>query len=161
AAAVPADRRPLLAPPPRRRRRRLRARAGRRALAPLRDPAPRRRGGLPRRAHRLVDRPVRKWIFLAFLAFYLVGGSRAVLWADSKAAYRVAEHLLAAGKIDIGYPWPEGAPAGRDGKFYSVYPILPSLVQVPAAATQSLVRRISPAAAKFSFPLLSHVSCAA
>lgn len=100
-------------------------------------------------------------IFVAFFAFYLLTESREALWADSKAAYLVAEHFVAHGKIDISYGWPPGQPPARDGKYYSVYPILPSLVQVPAAWFQWLIKRAWPGAAAFTFPLATHASCAA
>jgi hypothetical protein len=99
-------------------------------------------------------------IFVAFFALYLLGESREALWADSKAAYIVAEHLVDGLGYDIGYPWPAGAPRGKDGKFYSVYPLLPSLVQVPAAWAQTQVMERWPGAAGFTSPLFSHAACA-
>jgi hypothetical protein len=100
-------------------------------------------------------------IFLAFLGLYLVTGGRETLWADAKAVYRVAENYVRFGRIDIGYPWPEGALPAPDGKFYSVYPALPTLTQLPAAKVQDLVRQHWPQAFGFLFPLTSHFSFAA
>ena len=106
-------------------------------------------------------RSARAAIFFACFGFFLVTNSREVLWADSKSAYLVAEHLVRNQRIDIGYAWPEGVPRGRNGKFYSVYPALTSAVHLPGAALQELVRRAWPKAGGFAHPITGHLSCAA
>ena len=45
-------------------------------------------------------------LFLTFLACYTLSGSKEELWGDPKASYRVAEHFVTDGDIDIGYGLP-------------------------------------------------------
>lgn len=99
-------------------------------------------------------------LFLTLLACYTLSGSREELWGDPKASYRVAEHFVTDGEIDIGYGWPIHSPPAADGKYYAPYGALTSLVQYPVALVQEYIRDHHKGIQYLSFPLLTHLASA-
>ncbi len=99
-------------------------------------------------------------LFLAMLAFYLLGGSREELWGDPKAAYKAAERWVVDDEVDIKYAWPIGSEPAPDGKFYSPYPALASLVHVPAAKFQKNIKEDHPELLPLTGPLAGHLASA-
>ena len=99
-------------------------------------------------------------LFLAMLGFYLFTGSREEVWGDPKAVYKVAQRWVNDDKLDIGYAWPLGARPAPDGKFYSPYPVLPSIVDYPAARLEKKVKREWKPGLALTDPLGIHVASA-
>jgi hypothetical protein len=99
-------------------------------------------------------------IFVTTAALYLLVSGREPPWGDGNVQYMVADSLLTRGSFDIARPWPDDLPPGEGGKFYSTYPILTSLVQVPGLALQKAVGAIDNDARGFAKPLTSHLACA-
>ena len=81
-------------------------------------------------------------IFLTFLGFFLITGSREDIWGDAKASYKVAEQVVEFGTVELGYAWPLGADSGRNNRFYAPYGALTSLVHVPGAYAIKKVREL-------------------
>src|SRR5258705_11981940 len=75
--------------------------------------------------------------------------------------WEVANKLLADQSIAIEHRWPEDIPAGRNGKYYGIAPIGPSLVQLPGAAVSQLSHGISPRFDGLVKPLATHLAPAA
>ena len=96
-------------------------------------------------------------IFLTALSVYLLTSGREPPWGDGHVQYMVAESLVHHGGIDVPRPWPDDFPPGRGGKYYSTYPIMTSLVQVPGLALLDRTARSGPAH-RFAEPLTSHLA---
>lgn len=107
---------------------------------------------------------MRSWsaaIFVAVFAFYLATSSREPAWGDAHGMWEVAEQLATKGRIDIATHWPEDIPAGRNGLYYGIAPIGPSLAHVPGVLIAQLGHAISPRYDRLVRPLATHVGPAA
>lgn len=100
-------------------------------------------------------------IFVTTFAVYLLSSGREPPWGDANVQYMVAQSLVARGAIDIPRPWPDDLPRGRDGKFYSTYPVATSLVQLPGLVVLEGAGALAPASRGFARPLTSHLACSA
>ena len=100
-------------------------------------------------------------IFIAVFSWNLLTQSREPAWGDSHGMWEVADRLVAHGSIDIPTRWPEDIPAGRDGKYYGIAPIGPSLVHVPGAALLAESHAMAPAQDALVRPLATHLAPAA
>jgi len=106
----------------------------------------------------------RRWslaIFVAVFALYLVSSSREPAWGDARGMWEVANRLVEDGAIDIKTRWPEDIPPGRNGKYYGIAPIGPSLVHVPGAALAQAVHATAPRHDVLVRPLATHLAPAA
>lgn len=83
-------------------------------------------------------------IFVAVLSFNMLSGSREIAWGDAHGMWEVADQLIAHRSIAIATRWPDDIPPGRDGRYYGIAPIGPSLVHVPGAAIAGLGRAVAP-----------------
>jgi hypothetical protein len=108
-----------------------------------------------------MDTRLARAIFVTTFAVYLLSSGREPPWGDANVQYMVAESLVRRGAIDIPKPWPDDLPRGRDGKFYSTYPILTSLVQLPGLVVLEGVATAAPPARGLARPLTSHLACSA
>src|SRR5262249_32930425 len=86
----------------------------------------------------------------------LLTGSREELWADARATHQVAQRYIELGRIDLPYPWPLGTARAPDGKYYSPYGVLPSLVHLPGAWIDYKVGWNWPALLPLVRPLTGH-----
>ena len=109
---------------------------------------------------RSLDARLARAIFVTTFAAYLLTSGREPPWGDANVQYMVAESLVRRAAIDIPKPWPDDLPP-RDGKFYSTYPLLTSLVQVPGVALLEGAAALSPASRGLARPLTSHLACSA
>jgi hypothetical protein len=100
-------------------------------------------------------------IFVTTLAFYLLTSGREPPWGDANVQYMAAESMLRRGAIDIPKAWPDDLAPDADGKFYSVYPLLTSAVQLPGLALYEAGVAASPPARGLLKPLTSHLACSA
>jgi hypothetical protein len=108
-----------------------------------------------------LDRRLARAIFVATFAIYLLSSGREPPWGDGNVQYMVAESLAHHGSLAIGRPWPDDLPPGRGGKFYSTYPLVTSLVQLPGVILLDRVVALRPGARSLAKPLTSHLACAA
>jgi len=83
-------------------------------------------------------------IFIAVSAFYLVTSSREPAWGDARGMWEVAMRISSDGAIDIKTRWPDDIPKGRNGKYYGIAPIGPSLVHVPGALIAHAIHEVDP-----------------
>jgi hypothetical protein len=109
----------------------------------------------------VTDRRFAGAIFLAVFSFYLVTSSREPAWGDARGMWEVATKLVDKQTIAIDTRWPEDIPPGRDGKYYSIVPIGPSLVHVPGVALLGISHAIEPRNDGLIRPLATHVAPAA
>jgi hypothetical protein len=110
---------------------------------------------------RSLDARLGRAIFVTAFAVYLLSSGREPPWGDANVQYMVAESLVRRAAIDIPKPWPDDLPRGRDGKFYSTYPIVTSLVQVPGVALLEGAGALSKDSRPLARPLTSHLACSA
>jgi hypothetical protein len=108
-----------------------------------------------------MDARLARAIFVTTFAVYLLSSGREPPWGDANVQYMVAQSLVARGAIDIPRPWPDDLPRGRNGKFYSTYPVATSLVQLPGLVVLEGARAMAPASRGFARPLTSHLACSA
>jgi hypothetical protein len=104
------------------------------------------------------DTRIARAIFVATCVVYLLSSGREPPWGDANVQYMVAESLVDHGGIDIRKPWPDDDPP-RDGKFYSTYPLLPSLTQLPGLAILGAATAVSPPSRGLAKPLTTHLAC--
>ena len=107
------------------------------------------------------DARLARAIFVTTFAVYLLSSGREPPWGDANVQYMVAESLVRRASIDIPKPWPDDLPRGRGGKFYSTYPVVTSLVQVPGVALLEGATALSKDARGLARPLTSHLACSA
>jgi hypothetical protein len=113
-----------------------------------------------RRPDRRPDRRLALAIFAVAAIAYLLTSGREPPWGDAAAQYKVAEQLYQHHAIDIGRPWPPDMKPGDDGKYYSIYPPIASLVQLPGVVLLDVIRAHAPPdAPRFYQPLTSHLAC--
>jgi len=98
-------------------------------------------------------------IFLATFSAFLLTSGRERPWGDGNVQYMVTESLVEHHSLDIPRPWPDDLPPGRNGKFYSTYPILTSVVQIPGKLLLEGISHAAPKARRFALPLTSHLAC--
>lgn len=104
------------------------------------------------------DRRLAFAIFLAVFALYLVTSSREPAWGDARGMWEVATRLVDDGAISISTRWPEDIPPGRDGKYYGIAPIGPSLVHVPGVIALGASHAIEPRNDGLVRPLATHLA---
>ena len=100
-------------------------------------------------------------IFVATFALYLLSSGREPPWGDGNVQYMVAEGLVHRGTLAIPKAWPDDLPHGRNGHYYSTYPLVTSLVQVPGVLVLDAVTWLVPGARTLAKPLTSHLACSA
>lgn len=100
-------------------------------------------------------------IFVATFAIYLLTSGREPPWGDGNIQYMVADSLVYRDSLAIPRPWPDDLPRGRGGHYYSTYPLLTSLIQVPGALVLDACVRLAPAARVLAKPLATHLACSA
>jgi hypothetical protein len=108
-----------------------------------------------------MDTRLARAIFVTTFAVYLLSSGREPPWGDANVQYMVAESLVHRGAIDIPRPWPDDLPRGSGGKFYSTYPLVTSLLQVPGLVMLDGTAALAPGARGFARPLTSHLACSA
>jgi hypothetical protein len=113
------------------------------------------------RAGSRLDTRIARAVFAATFALYLLTSGREPPWGDGNIQYRVAESLVHHGSLAIGRAWPEDLPPGRDGKFYSTYPLATSVVQIPGLLLFDAASAVRPELRGLARPLTSHLACAA
>lgn len=99
-------------------------------------------------------------IFFTVFSAYMLTSGRERPWGDANVQYMAAEAMVNRFEVDIPRPWPDDQPPGRDGKNYSTYPVLTSLVQVPGLLLLKVATRIAPKSKGFFEPLSSHLASA-
>jgi hypothetical protein len=104
------------------------------------------------------ERRIALGIFLTALSVYLLSSGREPPWGDGHVQYMVTKSLLDHGGLDVPKPWPDDLPPGRDGKFYSTYPILTSAVQLPGLALLRGVESAGKGVRPFAEPLTTHLA---
>ena len=97
-------------------------------------------------------------IFIAVFSFYLVTTSREPAWGDAHGMWEVADHLVGKQSIAIDTRWPEDIPAGRNGLYYGIAPIGPSLVHVPGVIVAGALHRLAPTYDALVRPLATHLA---
>ena len=103
-------------------------------------------------------RPASIAIFVAVFSFNMLSSSREPAWGDAHGMWEVAEHLLTRQAIDISIRWPEDIPPGRNGKYYGIAPIGPSLVHLPGVALADLGHAVAPSYDPLVRPLATHLA---
>lgn len=98
-------------------------------------------------------------IFVTTLAVYLLFSGREPPWGDSNVQYMAAESMVRRGALDIPVPWPDDQSRDADGKWYSTYPLVTSLIQIPGIGVLAAARAISPDSRLLLKPLTSHLAC--
>jgi len=108
-----------------------------------------------------IDVRVARAVFAATFAFYLLSSGREPPWGDGNIQYMVAESLVHRGSLAISRAWPDDLPRGRNGQYYSTYPIVASLVQLPGLVVLEAISAVRPDARGLARPLTTHVACSA
>ncbi len=93
------------------------------------------------------------------LAVYLLTSGREPPWGDANVQYMAAESMLRRGAIDIPKPWPDDQSKDAEGKWYSTYPLITSLVQIPGLMVLAAATSASPRSGGLMKPLTSHLAC--
>ncbi|MBP9086101.1 MAG: hypothetical protein KBG15_08280 [Kofleriaceae bacterium] len=75
----------------------------------------------------------------AIFAVYMLLTGREPPWGDARIMYEVSENIT-QGRISVGTEWPPMSHVGADGRIYSQYALLPSLLHLPGAALGSAFR---------------------
>src|SRR5262249_54281986 len=101
---------------------------------------------------------VRVAVFLTFFGLFLLSSGRQPPFSDSNSLWQVADHLVTRGSITVDVRW--NAPPGRDGKLYSLLPLVDSLVHVPGAALRFVAMKSAPGIGELILPLASHFGSA-
>jgi len=105
------------------------------------------------------DRSLVRAIFVTTLAVYLLTSGREPPWGDCNIQYMTAESMLKRGALDIPKAWPDDLPPDEHGKFYSTYPLLTSVAQMPGILLLEAAAAISPPSRGLAKPLTSHLAC--
>lgn len=105
-----------------------------------------------------LDRRLARWIFALAAVAYLLTSGREPAWGDAAAQFKVAQRMFLVHHIDIGEPWPPDMKSGPDGKYYSIYPLVASLVHLPGVV---LLETFCPGTDLHHFyqPLTTHIGC--
>ena len=96
-------------------------------------------------------------LFLVCFAAILLAGSREPPWTDARPIYAVAQSIVTRGAVDTGL-WTHYQ---RDGKYYALQPLIPSLIHVPGAALEKVLMKRYPLAATPIRALTGHLGPAA
>jgi hypothetical protein len=112
------------------------------------------------------DRRLAWAIFLLTLGVYLLGMSSEKPWGEGEQLYEVAEAIVERGTVEVTWLAPPVTFPGPDGRVYAHYPILPSLVLVPALWLLQLAGPrwflfLMPLLTQFAPALLASAGCAA
>jgi hypothetical protein len=100
-------------------------------------------------------------IFVATFSLYLLSSGREPPWGDGNVQYMVADSLVHAGSLAIPKAWPDDLPRGRNGNYYSTYPLATSLTQVPGVVLRNAAGWLAPGARTLIKPVTSHLACSA
>ncbi len=100
-------------------------------------------------------------IFFAVFAFNLLTSGREPAWGDAHGMWEVAERIVTKQTIAISIHWPEDIPPGRDGKFYGIAPIGPSLVHIPGVLVQQAAHALAKEYDPLVRPFAAHLAPAA
>ncbi len=103
-----------------------------------------------------MDGRLTRAIFVTTLAVYLLTSGREPPWGDGNVQYMAAESMVRRGAVDIPVPWPDDMPKDADGKWYSTYPLLTSVVHFPGLALLAVTPQVMKRLTK---PLTSHLAC--
>lgn len=106
------------------------------------------------------DSRLARAIFVTTLAVYLLTSGREPPWGDANVQYMAAESMVKRRALDIPKPWPDDLPPDAQGKFYSTYPLVTSVVQMPGIVLLEAAAAISPPSRGLVKPLSSHLACA-
>jgi hypothetical protein len=107
------------------------------------------------------DTRLARAVFVATFALYLLSSGREPPWGDGNVQYMVADSLVHHGSLAIPRAWPDDLPRGRNDLFYSTYPLVTSLIQLPGVLVLDGVTAVFPGASGLARPLTSHLACAA
>ena len=99
-------------------------------------------------------------VFLTIVGVYLLAGSRERPWGDAEIMYEVAEQLVAHGRLDVRTEWPPMSHRGPDGRIYSSYGLLASLVHVPGILVRNAAASLAPDTRTLATALTSHLAAA-
>src|SRR5262252_9716665 len=89
------------------------------------------------------DARLARAIFATTFAVYLLTSGREPPWGDANVQYVAAESLVKRGTLEIPRPWPDDQTPDAEGRFYSTYPLVTSLVQVPGIVVLGGVQRVA------------------
>jgi hypothetical protein len=106
-----------------------------------------------------MDARLTRAIFVTTLAVYLLCSGREPPWGDANVQYMAAESMVRRGALDIPKPWPDDQSKDAEGKWYSTYPLVTSLIQIPGLGVLAAARGISPTSLGLAKPLTSHLAC--
>ncbi|MBL0216955.1 MAG: hypothetical protein IPQ07_24135 [Myxococcales bacterium] len=108
---------------------------------------------------RATDTRLARAIFVTTLAVYLLSSGREPPWGDANVQYMAAESMVRHGTIDIPKPWPDDQSKDADGKWYSTYPLITSLVQIPGLVLLGAAKGLSPSSIGLAKPVTTHLAC--
>ena len=97
-------------------------------------------------------------LLVTLFGLYSLVASRERPWVDARIMYEVAEQIVASHRVDIRTEWSPMSHKGPDGRVYSIYGLLPSLVSVPGVAIRDLATKIQPAAAPMFLVVTCHIA---
>lgn len=100
-------------------------------------------------------------IFIAMFFVYLLSGSRERPWGDALVMHQVAQAMLSRAEFSVPRAQPPLARKGADGKIYSQYGLVASLVGIPGAIIREGVRYAHPELDPLVWPLTSHLASSA
>ena len=106
------------------------------------------------------DRTIRIGLFLTIVGLYLLAGSRERPWGDAEIVYEVAEELVSNGRLAVRTEWPPMSHRGADGRIYSIYGLLPSLIHVPGVLVRNASVSLWPDTRTLATALTSHLAAA-
>ncbi|HEU0036583.1 MAG TPA: hypothetical protein VFQ53_38485 [Kofleriaceae bacterium] len=95
-------------------------------------------------------------IWIAVFGLYMLSSGREPAWGDAHPMWDVASHLV-EGELATSIRWPEDLPAGRDGKYYGIAPIGPSIAHVPGVILAKVGHAVSPKHDALVRPLAVHL----
>jgi hypothetical protein len=97
-------------------------------------------------------------VVVSFFAFYSLVASRERPWVDARIMYEVAERIVVDHRIDVKTEWPPMSHRGQQGRVYSIYGLLPSLVSVPGVHIREAVKKRHPEALNFALIFTCHLA---
>jgi hypothetical protein len=74
--------------------------------------------------------------------------------------YEVAEELVSNGRLAVRTEWPPMSHRGADGRIYSIYGLLPSLIHVPGVLVRNASVSLWPDTRTLATALTSHLAAA-
>jgi hypothetical protein len=98
------------------------------------------------------------WLFAAICFVYTFSMSRERPWGDATPLWEVADSMVNRGTIVIKTRWPGNLPLGKDGKVYSVAPVLQAAVHIPGVLLQRLAARHIPRYSQLVWRFTCHLA---